>query len=250
MLTKRIIPCLDIKNGRVVKGIKFKNHIDMGDPSELAQLYSDAGADELVFYDITASPENREIDLLWVEKVAKQISIPFSVAGGIKSLAQAKTVLDTGADKISINTPALKNPSLISLLAKNFGSQCVVIGIDAKEGNIFQNTGDPEKTQNTGKKLLDWVLEAQNMGAGEIVLNSINSDGTKNGYDIKNLKLISTSLKIPIIASGGAGNMEHFFDVFSQTNVSGALAASVFHSGEIKVPDLKKFLQQKKICVR
>lgn len=250
MLKKRIIPCLDVKNGRVVKGIRFRDHIDMGDPAELAEYYSASGADELVFYDITASPENREVDIKWIEKVASKISIPFSVAGGIRSVKNAKKILNAGADKISINTPALQNPELISKLASEFGTQCVVIGIDTLNGFVYQNTGDISKTSITNRKTLDWAKEAEKLGAGEIVLNSMNSDGVKNGYDINALKEISKLVNIPVIASGGAGKMEDFLEVFINTSVTGALAASVFHSGEIKIADLKKFLDEKGIAMR
>ncbi len=250
MLAKRIIPCLDIRNGRVVKGIKFKNHIDMGNPAELAQIYSDSGADELVFYDITASPEGREVDLNWVEKVAQQISIPFCVAGGIRTFEMAKRVLDAGADKISINTPALENPDLINELSEKLGAQCVVIGIDSKNGETFANTGNPNKTQKSKWKTLDWIKEVQNRGAGEIVLNSMAQDGVRKGFDIKLLKAVKTIATVPIIASGGAGTMKHFSQIFKENLADGGLAASIFHSGEVKIPDLKAYLKSEDICVR
>jgi len=250
MLKKRIIPCLDVKNGKVVKGIQFRGHIEMGDPEDLAQIYSDSGADELVFYDISASPENRSVDLNWIEKVAKKISIPFAVAGGIRDTKTAQNILRAGADKISINTPALKNPKLISEFAEKFGSQCVVIGIDVRDGEIFSNTGDSKKTKNTGKKLFDWVIEVEKLGAGEIVLNCMNSDGTKNGFDIMTTKKVSQISGLPIIASGGAGKVEHFSEVFQKTLVTGALAAGVFHSREIKIPQLKEQLISEKIPIR
>jgi len=250
MLKKRIIPCLDVKNGKVVKGIKFREHIEMGNPEDLAQIYSDSGADELVFYDISASPENRSVDLNWIKKVAKKISIPFAVAGGIRNTKTAQNILRAGADKISINTPALENPKLISEFAEKFGSQCVVIGIDVCNGEIFSNTGDNKKTKNTGKKLIDWVIEVEKLKAGEIVLNCMNSDGTKNGFDILTTKKVAQISKLPIIASGGAGKKEHFAEVFQQTKATGALAASIFHTKEVEIMALKKFLKTKNIAVR
>ena len=250
MLAKRIIPCLDVRNGRVVKGVKFKNHIDMGDPVELAQYYSDQGADELVFYDITASPEGREIDLSWVNKVATQISIPFSVAGGIRTIEIAKRVFDAGADKVSVNTPALNRPAIINELAEKFGSQAVVIGIDVKNGDLYSNTGDPNKMTKTKWTVLDWIKEVQLRGAGEIVLNSISNDGVKNGYAISLLKKVADIATIPVIASGGAGRKEHFKTVFEDANVDGALAASVFHSKTIIINELKQYLSQFNIPIR
>ena len=250
MLAKRIIPCLDVKNGRVVKGVKFRNHIDMGDPADLAQKYSKQGADELVFYDITASPEGRTVDLNWIKTVAQRISIPFAVAGGINSVQIAREVLKAGADKISINTPALKNPNLIKELAQQFGTQCVVVGIDVLDGKIFQNTGDPKKTENTQINLIEWAQTVEQLGAGEIVLNSMQADGSKNGYDLKSLSQLCKNVSIPIIASGGAGSMNHFLEVFQNTVVTGALAASVFHSNSIIITKLKKFLRKNKIIIR
>ena len=250
MLAKRIIPCLDVRNGRVVKGVKFKNHIDMGDPVELARYYSDQGADELVFYDITASPEGREIDLSWIEKVAKQISIPFSVAGGIRTIEIAKRVFDAGADKVSVNTPALTRPDLINELAEKFGSQAVVIGIDVKNGELYSNTGDPNKMSKTNWTALEWIKEVQLRGAGELVINSIANDGVKGGYAIDLLKEIGNIVTIPVIASGGAGCKEHFKVVFEDANVDGALAASVFHSKTIIINELKQYLSQSNIPIR
>lgn len=250
MLKKRIIPCLDVKNGRVVKGVQFRNHVEMGDPAELAEIYSRDGADELVFYDISASPENREVDLKWIEKVAKKISIPFAVAGGIRSVKMAQKILASGADKISINTPAIENPQLIEKLAQKFGSQCVVVGIDVRDGKIFSHTGDEKKIKKIEKNFLQWAAETENLGAGEIVLNSMSCDGTKNGFDIFNLQKICAAVNLPIVASGGAGSPQHFADAFAKTEISAALAATVFHSGEIKIPALKNFLHEKKIPVR
>ena len=250
MLTKRIIPCLDIRNGRVVKGIQFQSHRDMGDPAELAKYYSEQGADELVFYDITASPEGREIDLSWVEKVAQNISIPFSVAGGIRSVEMAKRVFEAGADKISINTPALENPDLINQLVDQFGSQAVVIGIDVRNGEIYQNTGCPDKTLKTKWSALAWITEVQARGAGELVINSMSQDGVQRGYDITFLQQVDKILKIPVIASGGAGSLKHFREVFERTEVDGALAASVFHAKTIKIPKLKQYLSVYNIPIR
>ena len=250
MLAKRIIPCLDIRNGRVVKGIQFKDHRDMGDPAKLAKYYSDQGADELVFYDITASPEQRAVDLSWVEKVASQISIPFSVAGGIRSIAQAKQVFDSGADKISVNTPALENPELINELVDRFGSQSVVIGVDVRDGEIYSNTGDPSKTLKTKWTALEWIQEVQQRGAGELVINSMAQDGARNGYDLSFLKEVEKIATVPVIASGGAGSMEHFKEIFKEALVDGALAASVFHSKAIQIPELKAYLSQFNIPIR
>lgn len=250
MLAKRIIPCLDIRDGRVVKGVQFKNHKDMGDPAELAKYYSEQGADELVFYDITASPEQREIDLSWVQKVAAQISIPFAVAGGIRSVAHAKRVFEAGADKISVNTPALERPDLINELVARFGSQAIVIGVDVRNGEIYSNTGAPNKTLKTQWTALEWIQEVQNRGAGELVINSMAQDGAKNGYDISFLKEVAKIATVPVIASGGAGTFTHFKDVFEQAEVDGALAASVFHSKSILIPNLKKNLGTFNIPIR
>jgi cyclase len=250
MLKKRIIPCLDVKKGRVVKGIQYLNHKDIGDPAELGKYYSDQGADELIFYDITASPEERDVDLYWVEKVAKYISLPFTVAGGIRSIEQAKRVLNAGADKISINTPAIENPDLINQLTNKFGSQCVVVGTDVRNGEIYQNTGNPEKMSQGKWKILDWIQEVQNRGAGEIVINSIRHDGGKQGYDIKLLRAIKPIVHVPIIASSGAGKAEHFYEIFSENIADGGLAASIFHSGEVSISEVKQYLKKRNIPVR
>ncbi len=250
MLAKRIIPCLDIKNGRVVKGIQFKDHKDMGDPAALAKYYSDQGADELVLYDITASPEGREVDLSWVEKVARAINIPFSVAGGIRSVSQAKRVFEAGADKISVNTPALERPELINELVSKFGAQAVVIGVDVRDGEIYSNTGDWKKTLKTQWTALEWIQEVQTRGAGELVINSMAQDGTKNGYDILFLQAVARIATVPVIASGGAGSREHFKEVFEKALVDGALAASMFHSHAIQIPKLKAYLAQSNIPIR
>lgn len=254
MLKKRIIPCLDVKDGIVVKGVQFRNHEIIGDIVKLARHYSENGADELVFYDITASSDNRNIDKSWVNKIAKNINIPFCVAGGIDSLQKATEILANGADKISINSPAINNPNLINQLVARFGSQCVVIGIDSFENNgvyqVKQYTGDISKTLTTDLKMLDWAHEVEERGAGEIVLNCMNKDGVRDGYDIKQLKLLVDNTHIPIIASGGAGKIEDFSELFIQTRVSGALAASVFHKNLIKIPRLKEYLSKENILVR
>lgn len=254
MLAKRIIPCLDVKDNVVVKGVQFRNHQVMGDIVELAKRYSDEGADELVFYDITASSEARNVAYTWVEKVAREINIPFCVAGGIRNKETARLILERGADKISINSPALENPDLINELVDTFGTQCIVIGIDSHFENndyqVYQYTGS-EKTIQSAKRLTkDWVAEVQKRGAGEIVLNCMNQDGMRQGYDITQLKTLRPFIHVPLIASGGAGNMQHFLDVFNIAKVDGALAASVFHKQEINIKALKIFLQQHKITIR
>jgi cyclase len=254
MLTKRIIPCLDVKDGRVVKGVQFRDHRDMGDILSLAQRYADQGADELVFYDITASSDGRVVDRAWVNKVARLIDIPFCVAGGIRSVEDARIVLNEGADKISVNSPALERPEFIRELAESFGKQCVVVGIDSREEDgdyvVYQYTGDAARTVKSKHDTLSWALRAQELGAGEIVLNCMNQDGVRKGYDIAQLTRLRALLTIPLIASGGAGNMTHFADVFKQAGVDGALAASVFHSGEILIPDLKEYLNTQGVKVR
>ena len=255
MLSRRIIPCLDVREGRVVKGVKFRDHIDMGDIVDLALRYRDNGADELVFYDITASPEGRSVDRTWIERVARLIDIPFCVAGGIKDVETARAILHAGADKISINTPALQRPALISELAEAFGQQCVVVGIDSikeEDGQwrVRSFTGDPSKTRSEARRTLDWVVEVQQRGAGEIVLNCMDNDGVKRGYDIVQLRAARALCKVPLIASGGAGDMQHFANVFDQADVDGALAASVFHSGAIAIPELKAYLREAQIEVR
>ena len=226
----------------------------VGDILQLAERYSNQGADELVFYDITASPEDRSVDRSWVNRVAKKINIPFCVAGGIRSIGDAEEVLNYGADKISINTPAINNPDLIDELAKRFGTQCIVIGIDSfEDGNnykVFSNTGDPSKTSDTGLFVNDWIKEVQERGAGEIVLNCMNQDGVRDGYDIEQLKTMRSHTNIPLIASGGAGEMNHLKDVFHISDVSGALAASVFHKSIMKICELKEYLRENDIEVR
>jgi len=255
MLSRRIIPCLDVKHGVVVKGVKFRDHVVMGAIEELAQRYRDEGADELVFYDITASPEGRSVDRAWVKRVSDLIDIPFCVAGGISSVEEASAVLNAGADKVSINTPALLRPDLINELAAAFGVQCVVVGIDSlrdEDGQwrVRQFTGDPEKTKALPKSTLDWIVEVQQRGAGEIVLNCMGSDGARNGYDIEQLMAARRSCQVPLVASGGAGVIQHFIDVFQQADVDAALAATVFHSGNIPIPELKRALADRNISVR
>lgn len=254
MLKKRIIPCLDVKDGQVVKGVQFRSHEVVGDIIELAQHYSLSGADELVFYDITASSESRNIDNSWVRQIAKNINIPFCVAGGINSVANAEAILANGADKVSINSPALNNPELITELAKRFGSQCVVVGIDsfefAGEYLVKQYTGDEAKTITTKRMMLDWAVEAVERGAGEIVLNCMNNDGVRQGYDILQLKLLGNKISVPLVASGGAGKIADFSELFKNTAVTGALAATVFHKGLILIPELKNYLSGQNLEVR
>ena len=255
MLSRRIIPCLDVREGRVVKGVKFRDHVDMGDIVELATRYRDQGADELVFYDIIASPQGRSVDRGWVERVARVIDIPFCVAGGIRSIDDARAVLLAGADKVSINTPALERPALIAELAEAFGVQCVVVGIDSVrdadgEWRVRSHTGDPDAMRAPGKRTLDWVIEAQALGAGEIVLNCMGSDGVRSGYDIEQLNAVRARCAVPLVASGGAGEAAHFADVFRAADVDAALAASVFHSGAVPIPALKQSLRAQGIEVR
>jgi cyclase len=255
MLSRRIIPCLDVRDGRVVKGVRFRDHVDMGDIVELACRYRDEGADELVFYDISASPDGRSVDVGWVERVAAVIDIPFCVAGGIRSVDTARRVLFAGADKVSINTPALERPALIAEIADAYGSQCVVVGIDSvREADgvwrVRSHTGDPDRTKAPGKTTLEWVREAQAQGAGEIVLNCMDSDGVRRGYDIEQLKAVRAICTVPLVASGGAGEIGHFVDAFRDADVDAALAASVFHSGAIAIPELKRALRAQGIEVR
>ena len=255
MLSRRIIPCLDVRDGRVVKGVRFRDHVDMGDIAELALRYRDEGADELVFYDIGASPEGRSVDRTWVNRVSALLDIPFCVAGGIRDVETARAVLYAGADKISINSPALERPALISELADAFGVQCIVVGIDSVreadgQWRVRSNTGDPSKMRELPIRTLDWVVEAQRLGAGEIVLNCMDSDGVRRGYDVEQLSAARTLCAVPLVASGGAGEPEHFAQVFQQADVDGALAASVFHSGRIAIPELKGYLRSQKVEVR
>ena len=254
MLTRRIIPCLDVKEGKVVKGLRFREHKIMGEILELAQRYRDQGADELVFYDITASAEDRSVSLAWVRETARQIDIPFCVAGGIRSVEQAEAVLNAGADKISINSPALERPGLIDELARAFGSQAVVVGIDSqREGEDFMAylyTGSEVRTRGAGRQTLQWAKEAQDRGAGEIVLNCMSHDGVGRGYDIEQLAKVRQRLTIPLVASGGAGTTQHFIDAFKTAKVDAALAAGIFHRGEITVPELKRGLRAAGVEVR
>ncbi|WP_217527038.1 imidazole glycerol phosphate synthase subunit HisF [Vibrio cholerae] len=256
MLAKRIIPCLDVRDGQVVKGVQFRNHEIIGDIVPLAKRYAEEGADELVFYDITASSDGRVVDKSWVARVAEVIDIPFCVAGGIKSAQDAARILEFGADKVSINSPALANPQLITDLADRFGVQCIVVGIDSyfdKETGqyqVYQFTGDESRTRATQWQTCDWVQEVQKRGAGEIVLNMMNQDGVRNGYDLEQLNLVRSVCRVPLIASGGAGAMEHFAQAFTQANVDGALAASVFHKQIINIGELKRYLKQQGIEVR
>jgi len=246
MLAKRIIPCLDVRDGQVVKGVRFRDHRIVGDILELAQRYRDEGADELVFYDITASPDGRSVDREWVRRVAQLLDIPFCVAGGIRSVAEGESVLNAGAEKISVNSPALENPSLIDALARRFGSQCIVVGIDSQTTptgyRVHRYTGDPNRSGDSGRDTLAWVREAVDRGAGEIVLNCMSSDGVRRGYDLAQLAAVRDCCRVPLVASGGAGSVQHFVDVFGQARVDAALAASVFHSGEIVVRELKQTL--------
>jgi cyclase len=255
MLTRRIIPCLDVRDGQVVKGVQFRDHVVVGAIEELATRYRDAGADELVFYDIGASPEGRGVDAAWVERVARIIDIPFCVAGGIRSVEQARRVLGAGADKVSVNTPALERPALVAELAEAFGVQCVVVGIDSLrdadgEWRVRRNAGDPARTQALPRRTLDWIVEAQALGAGEIVLYCMGSDGVRAGFDIAQLQAARAACAVPLVASGGAGSAAHFVEAFRDADVDAALAASVFHSGALPIPGLKATLRAQGIEVR
>jgi cyclase len=246
MPARRIIPCLDVRDGRVVKGVQFRDHRDAGDIVESALRYSAEGADELVFYDIAASAEGRSLDVQWVRRIARVIDIPFAVAGGIRTRDEAAACLQSGADKVSINSPALERPALIEGLARDFGSQCVVLGVDSFEAEgdyrVKQYTGSPDATRDTGRRTLDWAREATERGAGEIVLNCMRRDGVRTGYDIAHTRAVADAVSVPVIASGGAGAPEHFRDAFLQAHASGALAATVFHDRLIAIPDLKEYL--------
>ncbi|HHF7349289.1 TPA: imidazole glycerol phosphate synthase subunit HisF [Legionella feeleii] len=254
MLSKRIIPCLDVHDNKVVKGVKFRNHRVIGDILPLATRYSKQGADELVFYDITASSDQRSVCPNWVNQIAATINIPFTVAGGIRNMETAKAILHAGADKLSINSPALENPDLINQLSSEFGSQCVVIGIDSQwvedDFYVYQYTGDESKSKNSRRKTRDWVQEVQDRGAGEIVLNCMQADGVREGYDLRQLTQIRQLCKVPLIASGGAGKAADFVQVFLRTEVAGALAASVFHDNILSITDVKQQLAANHIEVR
>jgi cyclase len=250
MLAKRIIPCLDIKNGETVKGVNFLDLKEVGNPVEMAIKYSNQGADELVFLDISATEERRKTLIPLVREIAKYINIPFTVGGGINALENVEELLKNGADKITINSAAISNPNLITEVAKRFGSQCMVVAIDTKfvenQNKVFSNGGKIE----TEKELFSWAKEVENLGAGEILLTSMNKDGTKFGFAIDITKTLSELVNIPVIASGGAGTMKHFEDVFTETKATGALAASIFHFNEIEIPELKNYLKSKNLSIR
>lgn len=252
MITKRIIPCLDVHNGRVVKGVNFVNLIDAGDPVEIAAAYDRAGADEVVFLDITASSDNRETTVDMVRRVAQKVFIPFTVGGGIRTVDDFKAILREGADKVSVNSAAIMNPSLISEAAQKFGSQCVVVAIDAKRRadgsgwNIYKNGGRVDM----GIDAVEWAMKADRLGAGEILLTSMDCDGTKNGYDIELTRTISEHVSIPVIASGGAGKPEHFYDAFAAGKADAALAASLFHFKELEIVEVKQYLRDEGVSVR
>ncbi len=254
MPCRRIIPCLDVKAGRVVKGVRFTDHADMGDPAECALRYRDEGADEIVIYDITASAEGRTIDYAWLLHIARVLDIPLTVAGGIRSKAQAVACLEHGADKVSINSPALERPELITEIATLAGAQCVVVGVDSRrvdgEWMTFQYTGAASTLRRTPRKMLDWIVEAQDRGAGEIVLNCMDQDGVRRGYDIEQLARARALLSIPLIASGGAGEPRHFAEVFQKADVSAALAAGIFHSGAVRIREVKRAVREAGIEVR
>jgi len=243
-----------VRDGQVVKGVRFRDHRIVGDILTLAARYRDEGADELVFYDISASPQDRSVDRSWVSRVARILDIPFCVAGGIRSIDDAELVLAAGAEKISINSPALSQPDLINALSERFGAQCVVVGIDSQtvgdEFRVQQFTGDALRTRDTSRRTLDWVVEAQQRGAGEIVLNCMASDGVRRGYDLEQLRAVRGVCRVPLVASGGAGSCDHFAEVFTSTGADAALAASVFHSGEIAIPVLKRHLASRGVEVR
>ena len=252
MYTKRIIPCLDVNNGRVVKGVNFVNLIDAGDPVAVGAAYGEAGADELVFLDITASSDAREIKTNMVRKVAETVFIPFTVGGGIRTIEDFKMILREGADKVSVNSAAILNPELVSEAADKFGSQCVVVAIDAKrrtEGSgwsIYKNGGRVDM----GIDAVEWAMKAERLGAGEILLTSMDCDGTKDGYDVELTRTISENVSIPVIASGGAGKKEHFLEVLTEGKADAVLAASLFHFNELQIRDLKHYLSEQKISVR
>jgi cyclase len=243
-----------VKGGRVVKGVRFEGHADMGDPAVLARHYCDDGADEIVIYDIAASAENRTIDYEWLSATARSIDIPLCVAGGIRTVDQAVACLQNGADKISINSPALARPDLVDEIAAVAGSQCVVVGVDSRLVNgdwrVFQYTGDSARVRETPRLMRDWIIEAQDRGAGEIVLNCMDKDGVRDGYDVEQIGAARALLKIPLVASGGAGSSRHFVDLFKETNVSGALAAGIFHTGKATVRDVKRDLVKAGVEVR
>ena len=247
MLTRRIVPCLDVRDGHVVKGVRFREHAVMGDIVDFARKYRDDGADDLVFYDITARPQQQHENTTKNASVARELDVPFCVAGGIRSVDDARAILMAGADKISVNSPALEQPDLVDALAQEFGTQCVVVGIDSLRDDdgvwrVRQYSGDPDKTRAPGRETLQWIKEVQERGAGEIVLNCMGSDGVRAGFDIEQLRAARAVCDVPLVASGGAGAAAHFCDVFEQADVDAALAASVFHTGALLVSDLKREL--------
>lgn len=254
MPSKRIIACLDVKAGRVVKGVRFEGHADMGDPAELARRFRDEGADEIVIYDIAASAERRTIDYEWLAGVARVLDVPVAVAGGIRTIDQAIACLEAGADKISINSPALERPELIGEIAAVAGSQCVVVGVDSRmiDGawRTFQYTGAADTMRQTPRLMLDWIVEAQDRGAGEIVLNCMDQDGVRAGYDIVQLTAARERLRVPLVASGGAGAPAHFVEAFVHADVSAALAAGIFHSGAVSIGDVKRAVRDAGLEVR
>ncbi len=253
-LARRIIPCLDVRDGQVVKGVKFRNHRVVGEILDLARYYRDQGADELVLYDISASPENRRVDTGWVHSVAEVIDIPFCVAGGIRDVAAARRILNAGADKISVNTPAILEPTLVAELSEAFGQQCVVVGVDSvwmdEDWWVCSFTGNEKTITRTEWRTLDWLAHVESQGAGEIVLNCIDSDGVREGYDVAQLKAARQVTSLPLVASGGAGEQAHFTEVFVEADVDAALAASVFHSGYLIIDELKQTLEESQIRVR
>lgn len=254
MTARRVIACLDVRDGRVVKGVRFADVREVGDIEALAGRYRDAGIDELVFYDITASPERRTADASWVSRVSALLDMPFCVAGGIRGVDDAERLLHAGADKISVNSPALADPALIERLASRFGSQCVVVGIDSlRVGDdwlVRQYAGDAAQARLTGRRTLDWLAEVQDRGAGEVVLNCIDRDGVRDGYDIEQLAAARASCRVPLIASGGAGTPAHFVEAFARADVDGALAAGAFHDGSLSVLDVKRALTEQGLEVR
>lgn len=255
MLNRRIVACLDVRDGRVVKGVRFAGHVDVGDAVSLALRYRDEGIDELVFYDIAASPRGQCVERSWVERVARDLDIPFCVAGGIRSVADARAVLNAGADKVSVNTPALERPSLVAELADAFGSQCVVVGIDSlrdrdRQWRVRSHTGDAATMRALPRLTLDWIEEVQALGAGEVVLNCMGSDGVRNGYDLEQLGAARKLCTVPLVASGGAGQASHFADVFRVADADAALAAGAFHDRSVDIPGLKRQLREQGIAVR
>lgn len=254
MVTKRIVACLDVKSGRVVKGVRFAAHRDQGDPLALALRYRDEGADELVFYDIAASPEGRTVAAAWIRRISRGLDLPFAVAGGIRSVEDAERILAAGADKVSVNTPALADPGLIERLAARFGSQCVVVGVDSRRQEdgrwaVQRDTGDPARSRSSGRETVAWIAEAVARGAGEVVLNAMDMDGVRGGYDLEQLAAVRARCPVPLVASGGAGAVEHFAEAFA-AGADAALAASVFHAGDLTIGALKRALAEHGVEVR